>query len=416
MKIGFVYPHWNIPDPPGGHVDALAVLVHEITRRLARRHEVLVYPRQGRGQRVEAEHEGVRFRRVPVGVDRALSALKLLDRLGLRRRSRPFHSSSLYYAFYARRVARDLSERGCEVVHLFTCWSFLPVLRAANPQARIVLHLQDHGAVQRDRALTERCLSLADCIVGCSEYVTGQVRERFPRLADRCRSVCNGVDLDRFGRPSAADAAQPPEAGRVLFVGRVSPEKGVHVLLDAFAALASRLPQARLDLVGPRSVAPKQFVDPLDEDPHFTSLRGFYRDPASYFAYLERKLDGDLARRVRFLGEVPHSELPELYRRAELFVFPSLWHEPFGIPVVEAMAAGRPVVATRGGAFTELVDDGRTGLLVERGDAEGLAEAIAGLLSDADLRVAMGEAGRKRAGERYGWDAMVDRLESIYAA
>src|SRR6185312_12150781 len=99
---------------------------------------------------------------------------------------------------------------------------------------------------------------------------------------------------------------------------------------------------------------------------------------------------------------------------AGIFVFPSLWHEPFGIPVIEAMASGLPVVATRAGALPEIVVDGETGILVERGDHEGLAAAISRLLADARLRERMGNAGRERVRQLFTWERAVSRLEELY--
>ena len=111
---------------------------------------------------------------------------------------------------------------------------------------------------------------------------------------------------------------------------------------------------------------------------------------------------------------MPNSEICAHYARAGIFVFPSLWHEPFGIPVIEAMAAGLPVVATRAGALPEVVVDGETGILVERGDSAGLADAIGTLLADPQLRQRMGAAGRRRVQQLFTWDRSVARLERLY--
>ena len=100
--------------------------------------------------------------------------------------------------------------------------------------------------------------------------------------------------------------------------------------------------------------------------------------------------------------------------RAGIFVFASLWEEPFGIPVIEAMAAGLPVVVARSGALPEIVEDGVSGIVVPRGDVAALADAIDSLLADPAKRAAMGRAARERARSHYSWDQCVSRLLELY--
>jgi glycosyltransferase involved in cell wall biosynthesis len=111
---------------------------------------------------------------------------------------------------------------------------------------------------------------------------------------------------------------------------------------------------------------------------------------------------------------VRFSELARHYHAASIFVFPSVCEESFGNPLVEAMASRTPVVATRGGAFPEIVEDGRTGLLVERSDAQALAAAILQLLSNPDRRDAMAQAAFERASTRFSWDRIIADLLEEY--
>jgi glycosyltransferase involved in cell wall biosynthesis len=409
MRIAFVYPHSIIPTPDVRLYDALAICMHEMTRRLAQRHEVVAYPRRSPGDAAESVHEGVTFRRVPVGIDEAFNALKALDGLGLTRRDRPYRFTSLYYLHYALTVARDMRRRRIELAHLFGNPGFIPIIRHLNPGIRICLHSHDHALADFDRELTLRRLRGADLVLGCSHYVTDSIRTRFPEIADRCEHLHNGVDPRFLEVPSRPDASR-----EVLFIGRLSPEKGVHVLIDAFGRVAERH-DARLSLVGPNDLAPKHFVDPFRQDPLSAGIEGYYGKPGRYLADLEAAAvpHGD---RVRFSGPLPNSEITGQQAKAAVFCFVSLWHEPFGIPLIEAMAAGLPVIATRAGAFPEIVEDGVTGLLVERGDTQGLATALDQLLGDPERRRRMGEAGRQRVRERFLWDHAVARLEQLYSA
>ena len=408
VRIAQVYPHADIPLPHTRLYDALAIVNYEVGRRLARRHEVVTYPKWVPGEKEIERHEGVTYRRIPEGIDRALNGLKLLDAARLLNRRRPFRLSPFYYAHYAREVARDIRERGCELVHLHTISNFIVPIRRANPQARIVLHMHDHSLADFDPAVIAPRLEEVALVLACSRFVSDEIQRRYPAVAGRCHTLYNGVD-ERF-----LQVTPDPAASRtVLFVGRLCPEKGVHVLLSAMSKVEPLQPRARLSLVGPLDVAPKDFVDPHRRDPVFNGLLQYYARPAAYYDLICRQVS-ELGGHAFLHGRVANEEICSHYSRAGIFVFPSLWHEPFGIPVIEAMAAGLPVIATRAGALPEVVVDGETGILVERGDTEGLAAAISRLLADPHLRERMGAAGRQRVQELFTWERSVARLEELY--
>ena len=409
MNIAHVYPHASIPGPPVRLFDALAIVNYEIARRLARKHTVSVYAKRISGERRVEWHENVRYHRIPLQLDRALSFLKLLDTLKLTAPSRPFRLSPLYYAHYVRRVARDLRAIGCEIVHVHGQTSFIPTIRAFNPHARIVLHMHDHSLCDFDEAVIGKRLQSASLVLGCSDYVSGAIRKRFPSMADRCHTLHNGVD-ERFLQARS----DPGRSEQVLYVGRLSPEKGVHALLEAFRQSAAAHPRSVLRLIGPADIAPKQFVDPAGLDPALRLLAHFHVRRGAYFSFLQQQAQ-TLGGRAQFVGPVANRRVRSELAQAGVFVFPSVWQEPFGIPVIEAMAAGLPVIATRAGAFPELVVDGETGILVDRADPQALAIAIDRLLASPDLRARMGAAARKRVARLFTWDRSVARLTDLYA-
>lgn len=408
MRIAHVYPHSVISVAPPRITDALGVVNYEIARRLARDHSVVVYSRQQRGLPTVEEHEGVVWSRIPVGVDRALNSLKFLDALRLSPRSRPYRFSSLYYTSFAHTVAQDIRARQCEIVHIHGITNFITAVRHRNPDACIVLHVHDHSLADFDADLIGSRLRDAALILACSDHVAEGIRQRFPDAASRCHTLHNGVD-EAFLQL----ATKPVESDTVLFVGRVAPEKGVSVLLEAFAEVAKRKPAADLRMVGPFDFAPRQFVDPFDKDPVLAPVRRFCNDPAAFRAHVLKTVQA-LAPRVRMEGVVPNMEMRRHYEQAGVFVFPSVWHEPFGIPLIEAMAAGLPVVTTRGGAASEVVIDGETGFLVNRGDVSSLASAVCTLLNDPDLRRRMGLAGRDRVARLFTWNRAVAKLNHLY--
>jgi glycosyltransferase involved in cell wall biosynthesis len=181
--------------------------------------------------------------------------------------------------------------------------------------------------------------------------------------------IPNGVDLARF-----AVSERTWEPARMLFVGRVVYQKGLDLLLEALAGLRH---------------IPWEVVVAGD---------GSQREPLS-----SRARDLGLAERIRFAGWLRGDEILQAYREANLFVFPSR-HEGMPNAVLEAMAAGLPVIASRIAGNEELVVHGETGALVPSEDPGALQQALAALLPDSRHRAAMGAAGRKRVEERYTWD------------
>lgn len=424
MKIGFVSQPGDHVVPPRRARGSVAIVTHEVAVRLAVSHQVVVFARRRPGQPAqEAAEGGVEIRRVPA----AMLPFQLLDRLpSLWARRRPPFTWRIYHLPYLLRVCWQLRRAHFDVIHLFSYSQWVPIVRLFNPRATIILHMHGESLTQLPSSTIHRQLQHADGLIGCSDYITEQIVRRFPHLADRCRTLYNGVDPYHFRPPRFRVSQRPGERRRILFVGRLSPEKGLHVLAEAFNQVVQRHPRAQLHLVGPQGLLPYSYHVGLSRDPKVRELRRFYGPSGvelagrqlirrlSYLADVRAAFSQPAAANVRILDAVTHWELPGVYRDADLFVFPSVWPEPFGMPIVEAMASGLPVVATRGGGIPEIVDPGTTGLLVERGDAEALAAAIIALLDSDKLRHAMGRAARRHAVERFTWDHVARRLADHY--
>ncbi|MFF6772260.1 glycosyltransferase [Streptomyces sp. NPDC012637] len=199
-----------------------------------------------------------------------------------------------------------------------------------------------------------------------------------------------GVDTERF-RPDGTVAGRgTTHRHRLLQIGRLVPRKGVAVSVAALA----HLPGAELVIAG----GPEPGL--LDGDPEARRLRELARTAG-------------VADRVRFLGAVPCTDVPALLRSADVVLCPADY-EPFGIVPLEAMACGRPVVASAVGGQLDTVADRETGRLVPPGDPRALADAVAGLLADPGLRQAYGAAGRLRVTSRYGWELVAAATERAY--
>ena len=203
--------------------------------------------------------------------------------------------------------------------------------------------------------------------------------------------VYGGCDIDRF---------HPGDERRegVLYVGRVTPHKGIDRLLNALPA------GARLTIAGTAG---------HDPDPPENGYPQLLHDLAE-------------GKNVRFAGRMDDRQLPELYGRAQVFVLPSVditcydkqipISELLGLTLLEAMASGTPVVASRIGGLPEVVIDGTTGFLVEPRDETGLRSAIAELLRDKKKAAAMGRAGRELIAESFTWAHCARRCLEAYGA
>lgn len=416
LRVVLAYPKWRFSLPPTDLRLAMEVVGHELGCRLARHADVALYRRGDMRESGTQVIERVEYRRVGWRMDRTLTRFaqakeKLLRRVGRYDPTRPFTSASTAHLGYAARVSAGSRRWGAHVVHLNIYDDLIPVIRRLNPDVGIVLHMHDHSQAQRDRDRVAGHLASADAIVGCSEYITRQAKDRFPELADRCVTIWNAVDTELYQPAADPDPDRPPT---VLYYGRLSPEKGLHVILRAFRQVLAAVPSARLLIAGQISLAGAEFVDPFGSDPLFAELGQFWGRGDKYRAYLDSLIDDRMSSQVRFLGPIANQHTVTLLQQSDVLVFPSLWHEPFGLPVIEAMATGVPVVASRGGAFPETVVDGETGLLVDRGDVEGLANGLTGLLSDREVRLRMGKAARTRAEEAFSWDQSVHRWLRLY--
>lgn len=200
--------------------------------------------------------------------------------------------------------------------------------------------------------------------------------------------IPNGIDVDEFGAPDI----QPIEKyndGRpnILFVGRLEKRKGFRYLMRAFPYIVEAIPDARLIVVGA--------YDKDDKEPFVRYARMHHLSS------------------VKFVGQVPAAELPRYYKTCDVFCAPSTGFESFGIVLLEAMAAGKPIVATDIFGYRSVMEHGCEGLLVEPENERALASAIIALLRNPTLRQEMGERGRQKAA-RYDWPLVAQQVLGVY--
>lgn len=423
LRIAFISQPRDAITTAAGQRGSVAIVTWELARRLASRHDVTVYAPLTSGEmREERSADNVRVRRIPHVMSRLHRAADLAT--GLLNVRPPYFASTAYFHEYASGVARELARSPPDVVHIQTYSQFIPLMRQAAPRARIVLHAHDEILTRLNTGPLAQRIAMADAVVTCSDYVTRCWQARFPARWAHIHTIGNGVDLERFQPGPIHNNARTPE---VLYVGRVSPEKGVHVLASAFSSVLAAIPDAHLSIVGAAGLLPFSLIAVLAEDPHVAGLCEFYgrgvferirkqvmEGRNGYVDAIRARLPPATRRQIDFHGPRDYVDLPGFYRSATLLVAPSVCAEPFGLPVAEAMASGLPVVASRTGGLAGLVEHGRTGFLVERGDMAQLAGAIVSLLGDPERLRGMRSASRTTAEARFGWKRAVSRLENIY--
>ncbi len=220
-----------------------------------------------------------------------------------------------------------------------------------------------------------------DCVFTSSEASARQIVQDFGVRPERLRNVRNGLDTEFFSPSADVERSE----SNLLCVGRsTDPNKGIRTLIHALSRLPAHL---TLTLV--------------DDDSPDNQVRQWAREVGV--------LD-----RLKLTGRVSSDELVRLYREAVAVVVPSRY-EGFGLPAVEAMACGAPVVATRAGALIEVMQLTGGGVLAERDDADSIAAGVRTLLENREARALMAKHGRERVVERLSWPGVAAAIAEIYA-
>jgi glycosyltransferase involved in cell wall biosynthesis len=390
MRIDLVSEHAS-PLAAIGGVDAGGQNVHvaALAAGLVRRgHTVTVHTRrddESLPDRLTVQ-DGYDVAHVTAGPPRILPKDELLPHMGA----------------FARVLEEDWSARPPDVVHAHFWMSGLAAVEASGRLASAVPVLQTFhalGSVKRrhqgaadtspaDRIERERglCRDVSHVIATCSDEVFELRRLGLRR--NRATIVPCGVDTAAF--TPGGPVAPRTDRKRLLVLGRIVERKGHD---DAVRALRG-VPDAELVVVGgppPGAVS---------DDPEVRRLQALAEQIG-------------VADRLVFTGAVSRAGVPAWVRSADV-VLAVPWYEPFGITPLEAMACGRPVVATAVGGLVDSVADGVTGDLVPPRDPDRLADAVAALLDDDERRAAYGAAGVRRARARYRWSRVVADTESVY--
>lgn len=250
------------------------------------------------------------------------------------------------------------------------------------------------------QAVKHHCLwpTFAGNFLAAAEMGLAKATQAYERTVGKflCPSQFMADKMREWGEPPSklevlrnpatlADRAAALDGGYLLYVGRLSAEKGVDTLIRA----AARIPECSLKIAGtgPEEARLKQLAETLG------------------------------ARHILFLGFVRRDANLELWDRAQALVVPSVWYENASIAVLEAMGQGLPVIASRMGGLPEQVSDGVSGLLVRPQDVDAWEKALRAYLAlPAEAKSGMGQAARRRIAEEFSWEGHLDKLEALYGS
>lgn len=291
------------------------------------------------------------------------------------------------YPFFRRHIRSPL------VVHVHgTTLELRRRYAEARAGDRKALSLRETSSILRQRVFWRR----ADLVIAVSEGVRRELVNLYKIDPTKIVVVYNGFDPSLF-KP-ASDPTIPKELGLsgrhlILYVGHFGPNKGLSVLLEAMPKILERIPSAYILCIGgtPKWLGTNTYWDTLTR--------------------IIRK--NQLENAVKLMGEVQHQVLNRYYSLADVFVLPS-YYEALGKVILEAMACGAPVVATKTGGIPEIVKNGVNGLLVSPGNPSELAESVITLLENKNLARRLAEEGRKMVVSSFTWEQTARNLIEAY--
>jgi glycosyltransferase involved in cell wall biosynthesis len=298
-----------------------------------------------------------------------------------------------------RQLVRLIRRRNIALVHTNTNTILASPLAArltAVPHVWSIHELMVEPATVRS-ALHYMIPRFSTRVVTVSQAVREHMLKDAAKFADRFTFVRGAIDVEPFlnakGRARVrAEWGVRDDEVLIGMAGRVTRWKGQSVFVQAAKLIAERHPEAKFAAVGGVFDTEKFYMDRFRKEVHAAGL--------------ESKLTINDFR----------ADMPDVFAAFDIFVLPSILPEPFGLVVIEAMASGKPVVATAPGGPSETVVDGETGFLVPPSDASAIAKALEVLLADPQKRISMGEAGRRRAREVFSLPRYVTEFEELYDA
>lgn len=297
---------------------------------------------------------------------------------------------------YGLRMAKLVREFDVVVIHNEPNFLFF---MKKMPQQTLILHMHNaHLGIAIFRPFYRRALKKVDKVICVSDYIRRHALQYFPEYADKFTVVFNATDPEIF-KPYGDEAVSQLrglidiqlDKTYLLYVGRLTEIKGVHVLIKAFITIHAQLPHTRLIIAG------SSFFGGAAKTDYEQSLV---------------ELSKPVSTAIVFTGFMPHDKLRYVYSAADIVVLPSVWQDPCPLVVLEAMASGTCLLSTAVGGVPEIIKNGVNGLLVNANDAEKTSKIIVEILANSLLKTQMEHAARQQIMAGYTWERLTREVES----
>ncbi|HEX7065110.1 MAG TPA: glycosyltransferase family 4 protein [Bacillales bacterium] len=307
---------------------------------------------------------------------------------------------------YVTEICEKLKESHYDLIHVFNRPVNIPEYWRATPNSRFILGL--HNEMMHESKITtalgRQVIDIVSGITTVSDYIKNTVVRRFPKAEEKIHVVYSGVNLEEYPPVWSTNGQQIRAAARrqydlenrkvILFAGRLSKNKGPHVLINAMRGILNKHPDAMLVIAGG-----KWFSDNRMN----SYIRSLYR------------LSWPLRSHIKFTKFVPIDKMPELFLAADLFVCSSQWEEPLARVHYEAMAAGLPVITTNRGGNSEVLLHKFNGWLINQYQSpKAFAKAIDFLLSNPEFADWIARNGREYIEQDFQFSHTAERLEEVY--
>ncbi|MGB1249135.1 MAG: glycosyltransferase family 4 protein [Candidatus Promineifilaceae bacterium] len=300
----------------------------------------------------------------------------------------PLAASRLYHLPYSLHIAREIRREAYDIVHIHNLAQFVSVIRFFNPQIQIVLHTHDATLTKHSRRRTQIHIDKCDRLFTANDVITKQIHKRFPQTKHYCQTQFHGVDVNLF-RPIAP--SERTNDTYIVYVGAAHADEAFATLVDAFSRLARLYVHAKFEILVRLPCTEQQFVR------------------------MKEGVSAEIRDRFNFVNGISSQDLAAHLQNATVVVSNSR-QTAFNIPLAEAGACGIPCVAVQSHGSNIILEDKRSGFLVQAGDPVALATRISDLLLHANFRRQMGAAARKRVTQLFAWKKISRSVLHSYRA